>query len=77
MLRRLEKRGYLEHRVEGKVFVFRATVRRPSVAARAVQHIIDRFWAGSVEQFLTGMVDERLLSAAELRRLARKVGNKK
>ncbi len=76
MLRRLEQRGYLEHRVEGKVFVFQATMRRPSVAARAVQHIIDRFWAGSVEQFLAGMVDERVLSAAELRKLARKVGTR-
>jgi BlaI family transcriptional regulator, penicillinase repressor len=73
LLRRLEARGYVSHRVDGKVFVYRATVAARSVAARAVQHIIDRFCAGSVEQFLVGMVDERVLSVRELERLARKV----
>ena len=73
LLRRLEARGYLTHRVEGKVFVYRATVGARHVAARAVQHIIDRFCAGSVEQFLVGMVDEKVLSIRELDRLARKV----
>ena len=73
LLRRLEARGFLSHSVDGKVFVYRATMAARSVAARAVQHIIDRFCAGSVERFLVGMVDERILSARELERLARKV----
>ena len=73
LLRRLEARGYLGHRLHGKVFVYRARVPRRSVAARAVQHIIDRFCGGSVEQFLVGMVDEHVLSIRELERLAKKV----
>src|SRR5437667_1490683 len=77
LLRRLEARGYLSHRVEGKVFVYRAEVPRQSVAARAVQHIIDRFCSGSVEQFLVGMVDEKVLSIEEIQRLARKVRKQK
>ena len=77
LLRRLEARGYLGHRVEGKVFVYAARVPARSVAARAVQHIIDRFCSGSVEQFLVGMVDEKVLAIDELQRLARKVKNQK
>jgi predicted transcriptional regulator len=77
LLRRLEARGYLGHRVEGKVFVYEARVPSRSVAARAVQHIIDRFCSGSVEQFLVGMVDEKVLAIDELQRLARKVKNQK
>jgi predicted transcriptional regulator len=73
LLRRLEERGYLSHKVEGKVFVYRAKVRAKSVAARAVQHIIERFCAGSVEQFLVGMIDENVLSMDEIRRLTKKV----
>jgi BlaI family penicillinase repressor len=73
LLRRLEARGYLSHRVEGKLFVYRAQVPPRSVAARAVQHIIDRFCSGSVEEFLVGMVDEKVLSVGELQRLAKKV----
>jgi BlaI family transcriptional regulator, penicillinase repressor len=73
LLRRLEARGYLTHSVDGKVFVYSAAEAPRSIAARAVRHIIDRFCGGSVEQFLIGMVDENVLSAKELDRLARKV----
>jgi predicted transcriptional regulator len=73
LLRRLEERGYLTHRVDGKVFVYEAAVPPRSLAARAVQQIIERFWAGSAEQFLAGMVDEKVLTPAQIRRLAGKV----
>ena len=73
LLRRLEERGYLAHTTEGKVFVYRATAARRSVAARAVRQIIDRFCSGSVEQLLVGMIDEKVLSAEALQRLAKKV----
>jgi BlaI family penicillinase repressor len=73
LLRRLEARGYVSHRLEGKVFVYRADVPPASLAARAVRHIIEQFCAGSVEQFVLGMVDEKVLSSRELTRLAQKV----
>jgi len=73
LLRRLEARGFLTHTLSGKVFVYRAAIARRGVAARAVQHIIDRFWAGSTEQFLAGMVSEKVLGIDEIRQLARKV----
>ena len=76
LLRRLEQRGYLSHRVEGKVFLYEAKVEARSLAARSVQQIIDRFWSGSVEEFLTGMVDEKVLSMREIRKLAQKVRKK-
>ena len=73
LLRRLEARGFVTHTVEGKVFIYAAKAPAQSVAAKAVRSLIDRFWSGSVEQFLTGIVDEDVLSAAELKRLAKKV----
>lgn len=76
LLRRLETRGFLRHHAEGKVFVYRTAAPPRSVAARAVRQIIERFCAGSTEQFLVGMVDEQVLTAEEIRRLARKVGPK-
>lgn len=77
LLRRLEDRDYLSHTVDGKVFVYRASVRPRSVAARAVRQIIERFWSGSAEQFLAGMVDEKVLTSAQIRKLARKVKDRK
>jgi BlaI family penicillinase repressor len=77
LLRRLEGRGLVSHVVEGKTFLYRAEVASTSVAAAAVRRLIDGFWKGSAEQFLTGLVDEKVLSAADLRRLAKKVGGRK
>jgi predicted transcriptional regulator len=73
LLRRLEARGYVSRRVVDKVFVYRADVSSTRVAARAVKRLIDSFWSGSAEQFLAGMVDEKVLSAEEIQRLARTV----
>ena len=76
LLRRLEARGYVSHRLDGKTFVFQATTAPTRVAALSVRQIIDRFWSGSVDQFLTGLVDEKILTPAEIARLARKIGGK-
>ena len=77
LLRRLEARGYVSHRLEGKAFLYEATMAPKRVAAHSVRQIIDRFWSGSVEQFLAGMVDEKILTPAEIGRLARKIGRGK
>lgn len=73
LLRRLEMRGYVSHRLDGKTFLYEATIAPQRVAARSVRQLIDRFWSGSVEQFLAGMVDEKILTPAEIARLARKI----
>ncbi len=76
LLRRLEARGYVSHRTEGKLFIYETTAAPQRVAAHSVRQLIDRFWAGSVEQFLTGMVDEKILTRAEIARLAKKIAKK-
>ncbi len=77
LLRRLEERGYLRRRLEGKVHVYLAAIGARSMAARAVRQIIQRFCAGSAEQFLLGMVDEKVLTAEQIEKLARKIGRSK
>jgi BlaI family penicillinase repressor len=77
LLRRLEEREYLTHTVEGKVFVYRAAVPPRSLAARSVRQLIDRFWSGSAEQFLAGMVDEKVLTPAQIRKLAATINDRK
>lgn len=77
LLRRLEARGLLSHTVEGKVFVYRAETSSSRVAAESIRRMIQGFWSGSAERFLAGLVDEKVLSAAEIQRLAKKIGGKK
>jgi BlaI family transcriptional regulator, penicillinase repressor len=70
LLRRLEQKGYLSHRVEGRAFIYHATEPARSLAARAVRQIVDRLCEGSVEELVSGMVDAKVLSNRELDRLA-------
>jgi BlaI family transcriptional regulator, penicillinase repressor len=73
VLRRLEEKGYLAHSVDSRTFIYRPAESPRKVAARAVQRIVDWFCEGSVEELLVGLVDSKVLSRAELERLARRV----
>jgi BlaI family penicillinase repressor len=74
VLRRLQEKGYVSHRVEGKAFVYSGVEKPRSVAVRAVRQILDRFCEGSLEQLLVGLVENEVVDRAELQRLARKLG---
>jgi BlaI family penicillinase repressor len=73
MLRRLEEKGYIEHTVENRAFVYRPAESRQRVAGRAAKRIVDWLCAGSVETLLVGMVDSKILDRAELQRLAKRI----
>jgi BlaI family penicillinase repressor len=73
VLKRLEEKGYLAHRVEGRTNIYRGLTAPQHVAVRAVRQIIDRFCGGSIEQLLVGMVDDEVLDEQELQRLAKKI----
>jgi len=77
VLRRLEEKGYVEHTVEGRTYVYQATQPRGKVAAKAVKRIVDWFCNGSVEEVLVGMVDSAMLDQRQLRRIADKVAKAK
>jgi BlaI family penicillinase repressor len=73
VLRRLEEKGYLAHSLDNRTFIYRPAQSPQKVAARAVQRIVDWFCEGSVEDLLVGMVDSKVVSQAELERLARRI----
>jgi BlaI family penicillinase repressor len=77
ILRRLEEKGYVSHRVEGRTNIYVGVEPPSNVAARAVRHIIDRFCNGSVEQLLVGMVDSEVIDSRELKDLVAKIARRK
>lgn len=76
VLTRLEEKGYLRRRVDGRTNVYSGVDAPQRVAAGAVRQIIDRLCGGSVEQLLIGMVDDEVLSERELQRLAQKIARR-
>lgn len=76
VLTRLEGKGYLRRRVDGRTNVYSGVDAPQRVAAGAVRQIIERLCGGSVEQLLIGMVDDQVLSEEELERLAKKIAQR-
>jgi predicted transcriptional regulator len=77
ILRNLEEKGYVTHKVDGRTFVYRAVDTKRNVAVQAAQQLIDRFCGGSVEELLVGLVDNQLLKPKQLERLAEKIASSK
>ena len=73
LLRRLEEKGYVTHDVDGRTYVYRATVKQTNVATSAVRTIVDKFCAGSVENLLVGLVDDKQISSKRLQDLANQI----
>lgn len=77
ILRKLEEKGYVNHKVDGRTFVYRAADSKRNVAVQAAQQLIDRFCGGSVEELLVGLVDNQLLDPKQLQLLAEKVASRR
>lgn len=73
VLRRLEDKGYVTHKVEARTFIYTAAEPRQRAAVRAVKRIVDWFCDGSVDEVLVGLVDARMLDTKQLDRLAERV----
>ena len=73
VLKRLQEKGYVNYRIEGKAFVYSGVEKPRNVAAGAVRQILDRFCDGSLEQLLVGMVENEVVDREELRQLAERL----
>lgn len=73
ILRRLEAKGYATHREEGRTYVYSVVEQPESLAVRAVRQVIDRFWGGSAQAMVVGLVEQEVLEPAELKRLSQKL----
>lgn len=73
VLKRLQDKGYINHKIVGKAFVYSGVEKPRNVAVRAVRQILDKFCDGSLEQLLVGLVENEVVDRQELQQLARKV----
>ena len=73
LLERLEAKGHVSRRAEGRQNVFRATVRREDLVARRLRDTADDLCDGSLTPLITQLVGSGRLSRDELRELRRVV----
>jgi predicted transcriptional regulator len=77
VLLRLEEKGYVQHSLDGRTYVYSCLEPPRSVAAQAVQQILDRFCHGSLETLLAGMVDDELVDTEELQKIANRLSKQR
>ncbi len=68
-IRILEQKGYVDHRQEGRAFVYRPCVAEAEASRSEVKHLMSRFFGNSREQLLLSLLGDGEISAEELQRL--------
>jgi predicted transcriptional regulator len=74
-VRILEQKGYVEHRQEGRAFVYRPCVAEQEASRSEVRHVLSRFFGNSHERLLLSLLGDEEISPAELQRLRDAIHN--
>ena len=69
MMVRLEDKGFLRHRMEGKSFVYLPAKKRTTTLRRMLRALIRTAFAGSTAGLITTLLEQENLSAAETQRI--------
>jgi len=68
-IRILEQKGYVDHRQEGRAFIYRPIVAEQEASRSEVKHVLSRFFGNSREQLLLTLIGDGEISRDELDRL--------
>lgn len=77
MMRILEEKGYLTHRVRDRAYVYRAQVSEDEVAQGMVRHLVNRMFEGSPELLMVTLLQAADLTEQQLEDLRQKVAEAK
>ena len=68
-IRILEKKGYVDHRQQGRAYLYRPRVAEQEAGRSEVRHVLQRFFGNSREQLLLSLLGDGEINADELKRL--------
>jgi BlaI family penicillinase repressor len=77
LLRRMEEKGLVRHRNEGRSFIYQAVVQPEQVNQGMTTHLLERLFQGSVTELVSHLLKNRKVSAAELVRLEKLIAEKR
>ncbi len=76
LLRRLEKKGYVKHRIRGKAHVFFAAVKSGKVIKRSVNDFLDRLFGGDPIPLMQYLAEHGKIDAGDIEKLKRLASKK-
>jgi len=71
MLRILERKGYLKHKIQGRAFRYYPIVDRGQASTSAVKHLLKRFFDGAPGKLAINILENERLSGDDLAKLKR------
>ena len=74
-IRILEQKGYVDHRQEGRAFVYRACVQEREAGRSEVRNVLNRFFGNSREKLVLSLLGDEEISAGELESLREAIRN--
>jgi predicted transcriptional regulator len=77
MLRKMEARGLVTHRADGRTFVYRAAVDADSVTSNMSEHLLDKLFEGSLADLVSHLLKTRDVSRDELTRIEKLIAERK
>ena len=77
MLRKMESRGLVQHRAEGRSFLYRAKLAAQAVTRSMSDHLVDRLFEGSLTEVVSHLLTTREVSREELSQLERVIAERK
>ena len=77
MLRKMEERGLITHRTEGRSFVYRAKVPSEAVSRSMIDHLVDRMFEGNLTAAVNHLLTTREVNREELNALERLIAERK
>jgi BlaI family penicillinase repressor len=69
LLERMEEKGWLIHRADGRTFLYAAAQPQQDTIGRKVHNIVETVCGGSAETLVTALLDYRGLYPDELKRI--------
>ena len=76
MLVKMEKKGIVRHRTEGRRFVYSPTVTEDEVRRSMVGELTERLFAGGVAALVSHLLDEHEANPEEIRALKRLIAER-
>jgi predicted transcriptional regulator len=68
-IRILEQKGYVDHRQEGRAFLYSPCIGEQEASRSEVRHVLQRFFGNSRERLLLSLLGDDEITPEELRRL--------
>ena len=77
MLRKMEARKLVAHRLDGRSFVYQPAVPEEAVTRGMADHLVDRLFEGSLTDVVSHLLSTREVSQDELTQLERLIAERK